>query len=302
MKVKNAAVSALALGSVATRGLFGAQAAPLVVQKPFFAAKDVAAPEAPGLALPPAWCPPSSSTRASGARLPRLRLGTPALGPGVVAPIDLKMPLTPEEAARFTSGFADYPTGQEAFYELVAEPRPLPGDLSGPSFLLSGNNHSDDLFMFLARELGAREGVTPGVEYDVEMTVRFASNQPLDSFGVGGSPGASVWMKGGVVDRAPRAVADGGGSHFSLEKGNQSVHGRDAWAFGPYGKDGSDDASWQLQIRTARSEAPVRATDDGKLWLYFGCDSGVEATTSVYVASVDVTLTPRAGGSAVERG
>jgi hypothetical protein len=123
--------------------------------------------------------------------------------------------------------------------------------------------------------------------------VQFASNAPTSSWGVGGSPGSSVYMKGHVVNREPRA-AQTGRAPFSVDKGNQAQMGTEAMSFGVYGKDGdSDDDSWQLQTRTARSVEDVKATDDGKLWLYFGSDSGFEATTKLYVKSVDVKLTPR---------
>src|SRR5688572_31086285 len=49
----------------------------------------------------------------------------------------------------FVAGFTDYPVGEEAFYELDAGLRPLPTPLgSGTSLFISGNNHSDDLFMY----------------------------------------------------------------------------------------------------------------------------------------------------------
>jgi hypothetical protein len=51
------------------------------------------------------------------------------------------------------AGFSDYPpaTDKDGFYELKAEIRSLPPELgvSGTGFYIQGNNHSDDLFMFL---------------------------------------------------------------------------------------------------------------------------------------------------------
>jgi hypothetical protein len=46
--------------------------------------------------------------------------------------------------------FADYPLGEESFYELSYELSNLPTPLNTNSGALkqSGNNHSDDLFMF----------------------------------------------------------------------------------------------------------------------------------------------------------
>ena len=51
--------------------------------------------------------------------------------------------------------FADYPVGEEDFYELSYELSNLPIPLNTNSGALkqSGNNHSDDLFMFIRKQL-----------------------------------------------------------------------------------------------------------------------------------------------------
>jgi hypothetical protein len=297
MKVKPAAMRALAATAVFGNVLSTARAAP-IRQVPLMNDVDTfsstqSAPPSGSLApigLPPVLVRPG--------KLPQLQLGKPGV---VEVParatnatvIERSFPLTPAGAGAFSFGFADYPVGEESFYELDDSQTTLPAPLKGDAHLIEGNNHSDDLFMYLARPLGPNEGVVPNGIYRVEMTVQFASNAPTSSWGVGGSPGSSVYMKGHVVNREPRA-AKTGRAPFSVDKGNQAQMGTEAMSFGVYGKDGdSDDDSWQLQTRTARSVEDVKATDDGKLWLYFGSDSGFEATTKLYVKSVDVKLTPR---------
>ena len=73
-----------------------------------------------------------------------------------------------------TAGFADYPVGQEAFFELTADYRTLPAPLEsmGGALYSSGNNHSDDLFMFLRRQVA---GLQPDQDYRVSARVRLAS-------------------------------------------------------------------------------------------------------------------------------
>jgi len=58
-------------------------------------------------------------------------------------------------AQGWTTGFSDYPVGQEQFFQLDSGLRALPPplDQSGTGILLSGINHSDDLFMFLTGHL-----------------------------------------------------------------------------------------------------------------------------------------------------
>src|SRR5262245_6346835 len=54
----------------------------------------------------------------------------------------------------WTAGFADYHPGEESFLELASDYRPLPSPLGPDSALfISGNNHTDDLFMFFTREV-----------------------------------------------------------------------------------------------------------------------------------------------------
>ena len=48
----------------------------------------------------------------------------------------------------WVASFADYPVGQDAFYELEADYRALPEPLSGSGLFISGSNHSDDLWLY----------------------------------------------------------------------------------------------------------------------------------------------------------
>ena len=75
------------------------------------------------------------------------------------------------------AGFADLPPNSEEFYELQSGIRLLPSELgvSGTGFYIQGNNHSDDLFMFLKRRLTAADGVVAGQKYRARYTIDFAS-------------------------------------------------------------------------------------------------------------------------------
>src|SRR6266511_5550966 len=66
------------------------------------------------------------------------------------------------------SGFADY-SSLTRDMDLQAGLRPLPPELgvSGTGFFISGNNRSDDLFMFLARVVRSQEGIRPNQRYQV---------------------------------------------------------------------------------------------------------------------------------------
>lgn len=189
--------------------------------------------------------------------------------------------------------FADYPEGEEEFYELESGVRPLPAplDTTRRALFVSGSNRSDDLFMYLKRPV---EGLTPGATYRVRFDVEIASNEGSGCVGAGGAPGEAVVVKAGASAQEPvRALAEDGLYRLNLDKGNQSTGGKDAVVIGDLAN-GSDECSggdYRLK-RLQDASVEVRATADaaGKLWLLLGTDSGYEGITSMYYNRIRVVL------------
>src|SRR6267378_5393573 len=100
------------------------------------------------------------------------------------------------------AGFADYPAGQESFYELTAQCADSSTNLNR-GFFLSGANHSDDLFMFIKRPVS---GLKPAKNYFVEASIEILSKAPTNCIGVGGDPGMSVYVKFGAPTVEPVPV------------------------------------------------------------------------------------------------
>src|SRR5437588_4791275 len=113
-------------------------------------------------------------------------------------------------ALGWQAGFSDYPpaTDKGGFYELLAEIRNLPPELgtNGTGFYIQGNNHSDDLFMFLKRRLDSSDGIVAGQTYQITFTLVFASAAQSGCLGVGGSPGEGVTLKAGASPAEPLAL------------------------------------------------------------------------------------------------
>jgi hypothetical protein len=195
------------------------------------------------------------------------------------------------------AGFADYPAGQEAFMELDSAYKPLAAELGSGRWALfiSGNNHSDDLFMFFKRRLS---GLKPATTYSATFAVEIATNVPRGCGGAGGSPGASVYLKAGSSTAEPRVVPDGLGTlRLTIDKGNQATGGSNAVVLGnienslPCTAENDVARKWELKQLSSRSNAINVETDsDGGLWLLMGTDSGFEATTSLYYTTFHVTL------------
>ena len=84
--------------------------------------------------------------------------------------------------------FSDLPANEDdsTFYELKVAYTDLPSNLgSKKSMMLSGNNHSDDLFMFMKRKI---TGLIPNTCYTLVFEIELASDAAKGSVGVGGLP------------------------------------------------------------------------------------------------------------------
>jgi hypothetical protein len=191
----------------------------------------------------------------------------------------------------WVSGFSDYPQGEETFYELQCQQAPLPAGLAaGGGVLVRGNNHSDDLFMYLAREI---KGLLPTTNYRLDLRVEIGTNAPSDCGGIGGSPGTSVHFKIGASPTKPASTVDAQGIwRFNLDKGQQSMGGADLKVVGDLGNTlHCPDSTYQAKALSL-SGFPVRSAADGSLWLVVGTDSGFEGVTALYYDKITVTLAP----------
>ena len=196
-------------------------------------------------------------------------------------------------------GFADYPAGEEELFELEGGIRPLPPELGpGTGFLLKGNNHSDDLFMFLKRRLAPEDGIIAGRTYLVRMKVTFGSNVPTGCFGIGGSPGESVALKAGATPTEPTTVVDSDGNmRMNVDKDGGGPGPLAASAVGTIGtgipcEEVPEDPAYVSLPRAHIHEVMVTANAAGELWLFIGTDSGFEGTTALYYQQVEVKLVP----------
>lgn len=187
-------------------------------------------------------------------------------------------------------GFADYSADwDESRFEFAFEHTPLPGEVaqSANSLMLSGRNISDDLFMFLKRQVS---GLQPNQTYLVTYQIELASQYPEESVGIGGSPGASVYLKAGASTVEPQPVVQDGYYRMNIDKGGQSQGGKDMVVVGTVGIPGNE-FTYRL-IQRDNLQDPVRAQTDaaGNLWLIVGTDSGFEGTSTLYYNRIKVTL------------
>lgn len=191
--------------------------------------------------------------------------------------------------------FADLPEDGQEIYDLEISHSPLPEEIepAGGSIKVQGHNRSDDLFMFLKKQI---TGLSPSTSYQITFDIELASQYPEAAPGIGGSPGGSVYLKAGASAEEPLPIVEDEPEEtylrMNIDKGNQSQEGADMINVGTIGIEG-EEYRYEL-IRRGNNDRPFGAMTDaeGKLWLIVGTDSGFEGLTEIYYKSIKVKLEP----------
>lgn len=188
----------------------------------------------------------------------------------------------------FTPIFSDYPNeqGVEEFYELRSGHEEVPIAEAGKGLFLSGNNHSDDLFMGYYKDLS---GLVPETEYQFTVRFQLATNVENDMIGIGGAPGESVFVKCGVASKEPENSLDSL-NHFCLniDKGSQSTSGSDMIVVGNLAKE-EINRPGEYEFNEIETKVIARTDDAGTAYLVIGTDSGFEGVTSYYLDDISVS-------------
>ncbi len=186
----------------------------------------------------------------------------------------------------WTGDFADYPEGDSVAYELLFKRDTIPGDTTKKGLLVSGNNHSDDLFMFIKKKIS---GLRPNTTYFMLFNVKVASDAQTEAVGIGGAPGENVYLKAGATLLEPKKELETGIYRVNIDKGNQSEEGADMINIGHVGVSPTTTEFTVITRNNSSSNSFVITTDaSGEIWLVVGTDSGFEGTTTLYYTQIDV--------------
>lgn len=191
-------------------------------------------------------------------------------------------------------GFADYPSGSETFYELDFKHQalPTPLDTNQMGLFITGNNHRDDLFMYIKKNI---TGLMPHTSYRITFNIEFASKYPTNAVGVGGAPGEGVTMKAGATLTEPNGMYALGDVRMNIDKSNQAQPGTDMDTIGHVGVANTTTA-YALKSNNNISHTFSITTDaTGEVWIIIGTDSGFEATTALYYNKIEVTFSATLG-------
>ena len=151
--------------------------------------------------------------------------------------------------------------------------------------------------MFFKRRI---DGLKADATYAVFASLDLATNIPPNTFGIGGSPGESVYVKAGASTVEP--VAEGENLRLNIDKGNQSNGGASMVVLGNVAHPEVVGREFRLKSLD-NADNPVNVTTDSKggLWLIVGTDSGFEGLSTFYYARIAYTLkvveSPNSGAS-----
>ncbi len=193
------------------------------------------------------------------------------------------------DTSGWQAGFADYPVGREVDIGFVGEVRDRPDTLTdGRALYQFGDNISDDLFMYFARQV---DGLEPSATYRASFQVEFASNHGQDcAFGVG----SSVYIKAGVSPIEPRVDADSGMMRINIDKGQQHNSGAHALLLGDIRNDQpgcSDNAPFSISVReSGNATLTVQSDVNGRIWMLVATESAFESPHELYFTRFRVQL------------
>ncbi|MFE8701325.1 protease complex subunit PrcB family protein [Cytobacillus sp. FJAT-54145] len=217
-------------------------------------------------------------------------------GKKIVIPFHLKEGLSlnyefSKELQGWSGEFSDLPVDyDQELYGLEFAHKSIPGE-SNKGLYLSGQNSSDDLFMFAKKKVGKSEGLLPNTTYLVDMEISFYTSADPGLIGIGGAPGESVYVKAGASTKEPKVVQVNGDWRMNINKGEQASSGKEAVVVGDVAKiEATGDEKYTNKTLSTAEPIEVKTNGNGELWLFFGTDSGFEGRTSLYYNNVKVTI------------
>lgn len=189
----------------------------------------------------------------------------------------------------WTGSSSDY-TPETAPTNVSFEQRALPTPLAGKGYFIGGTNRSDDLFLFVKKQFS---GLEKNATYNLNFSLKFASNTPSGCAGVGGAPGEAVWVYAGATASEPKAVTVNNEIRMNIDRGNQGQGGKDAQVIGNIANGLACGSTAYASKIVKNDKAQMVTTDaNGAVWIILGIDSGFEAYSSVTLQSVQIDATP----------
>lgn len=190
------------------------------------------------------------------------------------------------ETGQWYTGFSDCPQ-DTAGYKINFKIADLPSSTgeNGKALMMSGQNSSDDLFLYTYRKVN---GLKKSAEYNVDFKLILASKYHNGSAGIGGSPANSVYVKAGLVTTKPASQIKDGDYVINIDKANQAQGGDDMKVLGDLAVPDTT-TGYKLITRTYEGFS-FTADSKGEAWVIVGIDSGFEGPTAIYLDKLEMKL------------
>ena len=196
-----------------------------------------------------------------------------------------------ESEEDFEAIFSDYHDDGNNYesYEMKSDYTTIPvKDISSKGLYIASHNRSDDIFMGYIKEI---TGLSKDQSYTFDISFKLATNIEAGGFGIGGSPGAAVYIKAGVVSEKPEMEKDDVGvlRFTNIDTGSQASGGEDLLHLGNIEK---PEENWVEGYMFKSFSTSVTATtnSNGSVYLIIGSDSGFEGFTEYYIDDVSITI------------
>ena len=181
----------------------------------------------------------------------------------------------------WTPEFTDYPVNEEplsdSVYRWKAEYVYSPSNDGSKALLLSCNNLSGDIFMFLKRKI---ENLKPNTNYRLVYEISFSTNILA---------GSGLTLKAGGSELEPKKIIENGYYTLNLDKGYDTNSGENLSSLGDAGA--ATPGLVTKNNTNAYSPLIVRSNSKGEIWLVVGTDSLVQGINSIFYSKINVILT-----------
>lgn len=189
--------------------------------------------------------------------------------------------------------FTNYNVGSGEDMDLTAEYRSLPEplDTNDNAYFISAENHSDDVKMLFRKQI---DDLEPGGSYDVQFTVRFATEVPSGCAGIGGPPGEAVRVIADASDIMPEPFIEDDYYLLNIQHRDNPDEWYQNAMIGDIANSRECEDGYEYEIKEVSSDpahASVTADENGSAWLMFGTRSGFEGRTNLYYTYFKAELT-----------
>ena len=183
----------------------------------------------------------------------------------------------------YNYGFANYAADKEETYEFTTQITDIP-DLESKGLLLSGNNKSDGLIMYLTKDIVALTDTeyTVTLDFDIAINKKSAISEENTSL-------KAIYVKAGVTNISFAPELDNKNYYRSnWDIGELGNSGTDARALGTAEKVNSDDETYQYKHFS--QSFSVITDEKGLICVLIAVDSNVSSVSSVYFDNIVIEI------------